>query len=115
MNKSLLAFLIIIIAATIMYLISGYPKTNTVGCTLEAKICPDGSSVGRVGSNCEFAPCPTLKQTIIPTTIPVNNYQCPKTEWVDCMPGPDKIKSECSLQYLKWAKENCPNFKGAAY
>lgn len=27
-------------------------------CTLEAKLCPDGSSVGRVGPNCEFSPCP---------------------------------------------------------
>lgn len=27
-------------------------------CTLEAKICPDGSSVGRTGPNCEFATCP---------------------------------------------------------
>lgn len=31
---------------------------NIVACTLDAKICPDGSSVGRVGPNCEFAPCP---------------------------------------------------------
>ncbi len=29
-----------------------------VACTMDAKICPDGSSVGRVGPNCEFAPCP---------------------------------------------------------
>ena len=28
-------------------------------CTMEAKICPDGSAVGRTGPNCEFAPCPT--------------------------------------------------------
>jgi len=28
-------------------------------CTLEAKICPDGTSVGRVPPSCEFAPCPT--------------------------------------------------------
>jgi hypothetical protein len=27
-------------------------------CTLEAKICPDGTSVGRTGPNCAFAPCP---------------------------------------------------------
>ncbi len=27
-------------------------------CTLEAKICPDGSAVGRTGPNCEFSPCP---------------------------------------------------------
>lgn len=26
--------------------------------TLDAKICPDGSAVGRVLPNCEFAPCP---------------------------------------------------------
>jgi len=26
-------------------------------CSMEAKICPDGSSVGRTGPNCEFAPC----------------------------------------------------------
>ncbi|MFA5831605.1 MAG: Hint domain-containing protein [Candidatus Paceibacterota bacterium] len=31
-----------------------------VACTMDAKICPDGSSVGRVGPNCEFAECPIL-------------------------------------------------------
>ncbi|MFA6227108.1 MAG: hypothetical protein WC631_01330 [Candidatus Paceibacterota bacterium] len=30
-----------------------------VACTMEAKICPDGSAVGRIGPKCEFAPCPT--------------------------------------------------------
>lgn len=35
-------------------------NTNqVVACTEEAKICPDGSAVGRTGPNCEFAPCPT--------------------------------------------------------
>jgi hypothetical protein len=29
-----------------------------VACTQEAKICPDGTSVGRTGPNCEFAACP---------------------------------------------------------
>lgn len=29
-----------------------------VMCTTEAKMCPDGSGVGRTGPNCEFAPCP---------------------------------------------------------
>lgn len=28
-------------------------------CTMEAKICPDGTSVGRTGPTCEFAPCPS--------------------------------------------------------
>lgn len=29
-----------------------------VACTAEAKICPDGSAVGRSGPNCEFTACP---------------------------------------------------------
>lgn len=33
-------------------------KEQTVVCTMEAKLCPDGSSVGRTGPKCEFAACP---------------------------------------------------------
>lgn len=33
-------------------------SNNRVGCTEEAKQCPDGSSVGRTGPNCEFSQCP---------------------------------------------------------
>ncbi len=29
-----------------------------VACTMEAKLCPDGSAIGRTGPNCEFAACP---------------------------------------------------------
>ncbi|HEY4505987.1 MAG TPA: hypothetical protein VJJ24_00835 [Candidatus Paceibacterota bacterium] len=36
----------------------GGTGTRPVACTEEAKICPDGSAVGRVGLNCEFAACP---------------------------------------------------------
>lgn len=38
---------------------SATPISSPVACTEEAKICPDGSSVGRSGPNCEFTPCPT--------------------------------------------------------
>lgn len=34
------------------------PSAEPKACTQEAKLCPDGSYVGREGSNCEFAPCP---------------------------------------------------------
>jgi hypothetical protein len=30
-----------------------------VACTMDAKACPDGSYVGRIAPNCEFATCPT--------------------------------------------------------
>ncbi len=32
-------------------------------CTMDAKVCPDGSAVGRSGPNCEFAPCPEAPAT----------------------------------------------------
>ena len=33
-------------------------EKSKTACTMEAKVCPDGTSVGRSGPNCEFAPCP---------------------------------------------------------
>jgi len=41
----------------------GDQQTEPIACTMEAKICPDGSSVGRTGPNCEFAECPIVDQT----------------------------------------------------
>lgn len=31
---------------------------EAVACTMDAKLCPDGSYVGRVPPSCAFAPCP---------------------------------------------------------
>jgi hypothetical protein len=39
----------------------GNNQEQPVACTQEAKICPDGSSVGRIGPNCEFTECPADK------------------------------------------------------
>lgn len=35
------------------------PTKPANACNLDAKICPDGTSVVRVGPGCEFSPCPT--------------------------------------------------------
>lgn len=32
--------------------------TQLQACTQEARLCPDGSAVGRTGPNCEFPACP---------------------------------------------------------
>ena len=54
-----------------------------VVCTLDAKLCPDGSYVGRTGPNCEFAACPigngtstgtTTNATTSTTTSAVGNH-----------------------------------------
>ncbi len=42
---------------SIWYLV--HNTNGSVACTQEAKLCPDGSAVGRIGLNCEFAPCPS--------------------------------------------------------
>ncbi|HXV27118.1 MAG TPA: hypothetical protein VD862_03815 [Candidatus Paceibacterota bacterium] len=32
-------------------------RGDGIACPADAKLCPDGSYVGRTGPNCEFAPC----------------------------------------------------------
>jgi len=65
--------LLAIIAFAIVWIVSikddgsdtlGGPREmppQPIGCTQEAKLCPDGSSVGKTGPNCEFAECPKNK------------------------------------------------------
>ncbi len=53
---------------------AGEPKITA--CTMEAKLCPDGSAVGRTGPNCEFAECPAAKPSGI-TGIAMLGPMCP--------------------------------------
>lgn len=39
------------------------PSPEPVGCTMDAKICPDGTAVGRIAPDCEFEKCPPILQT----------------------------------------------------
>jgi hypothetical protein len=69
MNIKQLFFLVILLAvlgfaafvyrSTLERPLHGTNESPTsVACTAEAKICPDGSSVGRTGPSCDFATCP---------------------------------------------------------
>ena len=40
-----------------------FSRSEIKACTMEAKLCPDGSSVGRSGPNCEFVKCPNLPKS----------------------------------------------------
>lgn len=68
--------LVIISTVVVLLVAGGYAvfslrfssPTKSVACTKEAKLCPDGSAVGRTGSNCEFATCPVAQ--ILPEIIP---------------------------------------------
>lgn len=67
-NKKVLWFIFFLaFLLAIIYLVSLNKTLNTpapvpdgVACTMEAKICADGSAVGRSGPNCEFAACPPV-------------------------------------------------------
>ncbi len=77
MLKIIIGALAVIGAITVIVAIAGFYRFNftdggdivtprghdQVGCTMEAKICPDGSAVGRSGPKCEFALCPTVSAT----------------------------------------------------
>ena len=43
------------------------PAPGQTACTMEARLCPDGSSVGRTGPNCEFQACAFPPNVEIPT------------------------------------------------
>jgi hypothetical protein len=58
-------------------------KDTPIACTLEAKICPDGSSVSRQGEHCEFAVCPTKNSdatSSLETTIATTTNQATTSE-----------------------------------
>ena len=54
------AALCIAIAAIVVVLFAMYEEIPgpEMACTAEARICPDGTAVGRTGPDCAFAPCP---------------------------------------------------------
>jgi plastocyanin len=41
------------------------PESAVKACTQEAKLCSDGSYVGRTGPNCEFSACPIVQVPVV--------------------------------------------------
>lgn len=66
---------IIIIVLGFLFIIKKTTPPETVVCTMDAKICPDGSAVGRVAPTCEFAQCPPVKNIsdLIRVSTPIEN------------------------------------------
>lgn len=84
------ALVFVVIGAGIFLIFKKQPKQ--IACTQEAKICPDGTAVGRTGPNCEFAPCPVVADKgkgIIEGQITIGPI-CP-VERIDnpCKPTPE--------------------------
>jgi hypothetical protein len=52
------------------------PIDDMTVCTMDAKICPDGSAVGRSGPRCEFAACPSATKKEYTCTEAQRNRAC---------------------------------------
>ena len=59
---AMIVVLLILLLAGAVYLfrLKTYNQPGPVACTMEAKLCPDGSYVGRSGPRCEFTQCPEV-------------------------------------------------------
>lgn len=70
MNKPMLGlFIVVLLIAVAIVVFGSYGlkvarNEGRIACTEEAKICPDGTAVGRIGPDCEFAPCPENNNNI---------------------------------------------------
>jgi len=87
-NKSLIVTLVIVIvliavgvAGGVYFYYKNFNEDRNVYCTQDAKLCPDGSYVGRQGPNCEFAQCPkglvfdqTVSDGVIKISIPSSEF-----------------------------------------
>lgn len=61
--------LVVVLLAGGAYLYTRPEEGNQIACTMDAKQCPDGSYVGRVGPKCEFAECPSTLSTNLTTRV----------------------------------------------
>jgi len=68
------------------------PGGDQIACTMEAKICPDGSAVGRSGPNCEFAPCPGIQSPNSKNVLNLSNQQLTKV--------PESVYNQTNLEEL---------------
>jgi len=95
-----------------------YAEDVGVACTMEAKLCPDGSYVGRTGPRCEFTACPTSKPSTITQCLKDSDcsspsYTCEETQGAGtacpntdptCVPTHTVISGECKLKTNKQCK-----------
>lgn len=68
MAKSIKIIILIILSVIICGVIFKFfilPKDEGVACTMDAKLCSDGSAVGRIAPDCQFDLCPGEKEGIL--------------------------------------------------
>jgi len=111
MRKKFVIILTVFLIASMGFIIakeeiSTNVKDELIACTMDVKMCPDGSYVGRIAPDCEFAPCPEENKEKI---------SCKDLYWID------NTNKECSQKqfcgafmyyglYTFETKEECLKF-----
>lgn len=90
-----ISFLIAFVMGGLMLANNDSNNNEQIACTDEAKICPDGSSVGRTGRACEFAPCPT------PTNTPISEWKTYEDDFLSFKyPADHPVEVENKIIYI---------------
>lgn len=76
----IIAGVLVVAGGVYYYKIALKQTPKTIACSTDAKICPDGTAVGRVAPTCEFTPCPpqattTQEQTVQDETLNWKTYR----------------------------------------
>lgn len=94
LRTSLWFTIALIVAFAVGYLVwaetnSAWPfVASPLACQLDGKVCPDGSVVGRVPPNCEFASCPDVNDDNTACIQVITKARNPKTGEVRDFPTP---------------------------
>jgi len=105
---------LIIILLSLLLITSGCSQNAIKGCTLEAKVCPDGTAVGRHGPFCEFDACPEInvaRNTTNNTASNIPDYLfCNTVD--DCACGVSIQSRDCLVGNKKYVDttQQCPDY-----
>jgi len=92
----IIAIIITLAGIAIWRFIISKSQEEQIACTMEAKLCLDGSYVGRTGPKCEFAECPEAKTGILKGKVTIGPL-CP----VERIP-PDPNCQPTEATYKAW-------------
>lgn len=112
MKKLFILFTILMIIT-----VSGCINEEPVGCPEDAKICPDGTIVVRVGPDCEFEECPEIQDETENKTIEEPETIETNTIYVDVLRSefsPSQITVEPGTTIIWTNKDDRPHAVGGA-